>query len=248
MPAMLSQVWRPLRSVFHPNFYRLHLLYFILTILTSSCIFYGSNMFGDHVKFTDALFLCTSAMCNVGLNTVNLGVLNGFQQSVLFVLMLMGDLSLVSISVVVVRRYWFSKRIREFVQHSKTGKRIADDVENERQSTDGRGKVDRRPAGQGEDTSLMTAPSQEHDRQDSSSKSTLSRQQRTHFEDLRTSRPSSSHPRPENHDYLSFEPTLDHKVSKILRRLHTANLTKGRIRNLTQEQERELGGVEYRAL
>lgn len=70
-------------------------------------------------------------MCNVGLNTVNLGSLNGFQQSVLFVDMVLGDLSLVSISVVLVRRYFFSKHMKDFLQHSKAGQRVAEDIERD---------------------------------------------------------------------------------------------------------------------
>lgn len=73
-------------------------------------------------------------MCNVGLNTVNLGDLTGFQQVVLFILMLMGDLSIVTISVVVVRRHYFSKRISRLMAQSATFRRIAHDIENERES------------------------------------------------------------------------------------------------------------------
>lgn len=51
--------------LFHLNFYRTHLLYFILVIIVSSGIFYGSSEVDHHVPYVDALYLCTSAMCNV---------------------------------------------------------------------------------------------------------------------------------------------------------------------------------------
>lgn len=113
------------------NFYRLHLLYFILTTLVSSTILYGANTSGFHVRYIDALFLCASALCNVGLSTVNLGSLNGLQQSVLFVLMPLGDITLVNISVVVIRRYYFRKDIKEFLERSEIGREVAEDIERQ---------------------------------------------------------------------------------------------------------------------
>ena len=74
---MASQVKKPLlyfrRSLFQVNFYRLHLSYFILTILVSSIIFYGSGrdddsneINGQPLAYIDALFLCGSAMTATG--------------------------------------------------------------------------------------------------------------------------------------------------------------------------------------
>jgi len=125
-----SQAGESLNASIKPNFYRLHLCYFIAAILISSAIFYGANTADFHVRYIDALFLCCSAMCNVGLNTVNLGSINAFQQSVLLVMMLMGDLTLVTILVVVVRRHFFAKYMREFLQQSKPGQRIAEHIES----------------------------------------------------------------------------------------------------------------------
>jgi len=130
-----SQSREYLRAGIKPNFYRLHLCYFIATILISSAILYGANTADFHVRYIDALFLCCSAMCNAGLNTINLGSINAFQQSVLLVTMLMGDLTLATISVVVVRRHFFAKYMKEFLQHSRTGQMIADDIENHNSRT-----------------------------------------------------------------------------------------------------------------
>lgn len=74
---MASQMKEPLlyfrRSLFQLNFYRLHLSYFILTILISSVVFYGSGrdddpneINGQPLAYIDALFLCGSAMTATG--------------------------------------------------------------------------------------------------------------------------------------------------------------------------------------
>ena len=120
--------------IFRLNFYRVHLLYFVIVILVSSAIFWGSNTHGFLVSFTDALTLCTSAMTNTGLGTVNLSVLNAYQQSILFVLMALGDLSIASVSVVYVRRYFFRKKIGTILKHSKAAQRIAEDLEYQQSS------------------------------------------------------------------------------------------------------------------
>ncbi|KAJ9656456.1 hypothetical protein H2198_004915 [Neophaeococcomyces mojaviensis] len=183
-------------------------------------------------------------MCNVGLNTVNLGSLNGFQQSVLFVMMLMGDLSLVTISVVIVRRYYFEKYMKEFLQHSKAGRRIVRDLEESETSSESSGR------------NMIPAPRRrrqtgpEHGQKQTYQAETFlknSKLQHTsgyggfptpwdshHYHGIfRTLwRKLGGWQFPE-HSYLSFEPKLD---------------LKGRFHSLTTEQEQELGGVEYRAL
>lgn len=138
MTFTASKAWKWLRgaegALFHLNFYRLHLLYFILVIIVSSGILYGSSKSDYLLPYIDAIYLCTSAMCNVGLATINLNHLTGFQQSILFVLMFIGDLTVVTISVVIVRRYYFSKKIRVLLRESATGRRIAEDIEEQRQA------------------------------------------------------------------------------------------------------------------
>lgn len=127
-----ARVWRHLhsatRTFFHLNFYRVHLLYFILVIFVASGILYSSSTSNFRLRYIDAIFLSTSAMCSVGLATVNLGSLTGFQLSILFVLMIMGDLTVVTISVVVIRRYYFSNEIRVLLKRSAAGRQIAEDI------------------------------------------------------------------------------------------------------------------------
>ena len=72
------------------NFIRIHIFVFAVAPLIASAIFWRSN--GKYyVPYIDCLFVCFSAMTVTGLSTVNLSPLTGFQQSILFVLMWMGD-------------------------------------------------------------------------------------------------------------------------------------------------------------
>jgi hypothetical protein len=61
------------KELFTLNFYRAHMLYFIVVIAISSVIMYGVGIAhgpkeyrADHLTYMDALFLCTSAMTTTG--------------------------------------------------------------------------------------------------------------------------------------------------------------------------------------
>lgn len=92
------------------NFFRVHLLYFLLVPLVFGAIFFGANgefhiceyipsfiishslnAMHDIVAFIDSLFLCYSALTVTGLSTVNLSTLTPFQQAILFFLMIIGN-------------------------------------------------------------------------------------------------------------------------------------------------------------
>lgn len=68
------------------------------------------------VSYIDSLFLTVSAMTLAGLNTVNLSELNSFQQSILFVLIMLGSAIFVSLMVVHVRRSAFENMFRNIVE------------------------------------------------------------------------------------------------------------------------------------
>jgi hypothetical protein len=60
-------------EVFKLNFYRAHMLYFIVVIGITSVVVYGAGLAngpkelgGIHLTYTDALFLCCSAMTTTG--------------------------------------------------------------------------------------------------------------------------------------------------------------------------------------
>lgn len=61
-------------EVFRLNFYRLHMLYFLIVIAISSVIVYGEGLAnasdeidGNKLRYIDALFLTTSAMTTTGM-------------------------------------------------------------------------------------------------------------------------------------------------------------------------------------
>ena len=110
--------------LFHWNFYRIHLTYFFLVIILASVVLYGSNT-SFRLSYADAIFLCASAMTNTGLNSVNLSALTAWQQVILFILMLMGDLTLVTVVVVYIRKHYFKKRLQELVEHNKVAQPMA---------------------------------------------------------------------------------------------------------------------------
>lgn len=85
MPAAIEELRNPRQAkddflkymkeeVFKLNFYRAHMLYFIVVIAISSAIVYGQGVAdgpeefsGAHMKYIDALFLCCSAMTTTGM-------------------------------------------------------------------------------------------------------------------------------------------------------------------------------------
>ena len=231
------------------NFYRLHLVYFLFTILLTSVIVYGSSTDGNSdneeerfdLRYIDALYMCASAMTNTGLNVVNLASITGFQQAVLFILIPMGNLMVVSTSVVYVRKHFFRKKMNDFISHSKTGQIIAEDIE--RQATRPTTNIT-----QDNDISHLNRVSNK------AHNNGVIRQRMQYKEhhliahggypfpwQMRTVQDAvyspfqgrRRSPYHETHDYLSFQPNLD---------------CKGRFHSLDEKQRAEIGGVEYRAL
>jgi len=120
----LRRIWRALSLHLPPlNFITLHYAYFIGICLTSSVIFWGSSTPPRSVSYTDSLFLTVSAMTLAGLNTINLSVLNTFQQVILFVLIMLGSAILVSSVVVHVRRKSFENKFQSIIEEDRRKKR-----------------------------------------------------------------------------------------------------------------------------
>ncbi|KAG9044583.1 low affinity potassium transporter [Tulasnella sp. UAMH 9824] len=94
----------------HLNFFRIHVLWFIINPIFWSIIFYVSS--GQYsVSYIDSLFLCTSAHTVTGLSTLNLSTLTGFQQAILFYLMCIGNYTVVSLVMVIVRKHYFIDKV-----------------------------------------------------------------------------------------------------------------------------------------
>ena len=73
------------------RFITLHYAYFISVCLIMSVIFWVSSTPFRSVSYADSLFFTVSAMTLAGLNTVNLSTLNTFQQTLLFILIILGS-------------------------------------------------------------------------------------------------------------------------------------------------------------
>ncbi|EMD41450.1 hypothetical protein CERSUDRAFT_110026 [Gelatoporia subvermispora B] len=103
-----TRIWQRIEE--EANFFRIHLLYFLLVPLVAAGIFYGAN--GEfHIPFIDALFLCYSALTVTGLATVNLSTLTPFQQVILYILQLAGDVTVIAWVMVLIRKHYFHQHV-----------------------------------------------------------------------------------------------------------------------------------------
>ncbi|KAF1846228.1 potassium transport protein-like protein 1 [Cucurbitaria berberidis CBS 394.84] len=240
-------------EIFNLNFYRAHMLYFIIIIAISSVIVYGQGIAngpkeigGAHLTYMDALFLC----CR--LNPVDLGDVSGFQQAVFCILMIIGNIPFVSTAVVLIRRTLFRKKMADVVKHSHTMRRLVQDIEDNRhtgrEESSRNGSLRQRPAGE----PSLPANGKQRQRDRSPKKlPPLSKSRTYHYQtgfgfiptpwETKLARnffsrifdKLTSELKPEQHDYVSFKPRLD---------------SKGRFLELSEHDRLELGGVEYRAL
>ncbi|KAF9690565.1 hypothetical protein EKO04_011512 [Ascochyta lentis] len=236
------------------NFYRAHMLYFVVVIAIASVVVYGAGVKngprgvgGARLSYVDAVFLAASAMTTTGLNPVDLGDLSGFQQAVLCILLIIGNIPFVFMVVVLIRQSLFRKRMSEVVKHSHTMQRLVRDIEDNRHaessasSSDSlrqRHNVERRKSrANGGKPPVKIQP--------------LSKRRTFHHQTgfgfvptpwetklaknffRRVFDAVTSELRPEQHDYVSFKPRLD---------------SRGRFLELSEHDRLELGGVEYRAL
>ncbi|KAF9644533.1 TrkH-domain-containing protein [Thelephora ganbajun] len=106
----------------HLNFFRVHVLSFILIPLFWATIFWASN--GKfYVKFIDALFLCISAATGTGLGSIDLSGLTAWQQAILVILEIIGSPVMVSWVVVMFRRHYFIKHLVDVVERNAKRRR-----------------------------------------------------------------------------------------------------------------------------
>ncbi|KAK4687581.1 Trk/Ktr/HKT type cation transporter, partial [Tremellales sp. Uapishka_1] len=86
------------------NWFRIHLLVFTIVPFVFSGFFMAANPSSTSglfvTEYIDALFMCFSAMSETGLNTVSVSELRPAQQAFLFILMLIGDISIVNLVTV----------------------------------------------------------------------------------------------------------------------------------------------------
>lgn len=167
-------------------------------------------------------------MTNTGLNTVNLSSITAFQQSILFVLMLLGNIVIVSTGTVVIRRHFMRKHIQEFLDHSAGARKMVDDIDREEnRGTTSSGNGDQRPVPAPRQRRQERKPEQ---LQTSNLPSRSRHREKGHgglpypwewsiSKNLRSRFGSISQPIDPPHHYLSFKPSLDEKVGLYRRSL-----------------------------
>ncbi|KAH9932738.1 TrkH-domain-containing protein [Epithele typhae] len=99
----------------HLNFYRIHLLAFIVLPLLWAVVFWACNG-AFPVAFIDSLYVCISAATGTGLLTLDLSGLTAWQQVLIVLIEIVGNQAFVAWVVVVVRRSYFRQRLRHIVE------------------------------------------------------------------------------------------------------------------------------------
>ncbi|KAI9668962.1 MAG: hypothetical protein M1829_005190 [Trizodia sp. TS-e1964] len=92
--------------------------------LIGSTIFYASSDPPKSISFVDSVFMAVSAMTLAGLNTVNLSILNTFQQIIMFFLIIIGSSIFISTAVVGVRRRAFKKKFQHVIKQQREERRV----------------------------------------------------------------------------------------------------------------------------
>ncbi|KAJ7725300.1 potassium transporter [Mycena maculata] len=105
------------------TFYRLHFTAFTIIPLIAAAIFYACNG-RFHISFLDSVFMCYSAMTVTGLSTIDLSTTTSWQQVILYILMLIGDFTVVSWIMVLVRKWYFQNVCHyiDYRAHRRSGK------------------------------------------------------------------------------------------------------------------------------
>ena len=111
------------------NFFRIHLLYFVLTPFFTAAIMYASNTKDLYVPYIDCLFLCVSAETITGLVTVAVSQLTLWQQIILFCHICTGNIVIVSCTMVLVRRHLFRKRFKNLLKRNSRARKAVKDLE-----------------------------------------------------------------------------------------------------------------------
>lgn len=101
----------------HFNFISAHYFYIIGLALMGSVIVYGAGK--SNIAYIDALFLASCASTQAGLNTVDLNLLNTFQQIVLYLWPMMSNPITINSFVVFLRLYWFEKRFQHVAREAR---------------------------------------------------------------------------------------------------------------------------------
>src|SRR4051794_23858894 len=87
-------------------------------IIVGSIILFASGR-NEGLAYIDALFFASGASTQAGLNTVNVNLLNTFQQVVIYLICMLANPITINSFVVFLRLYWFEKRFQHIVREAR---------------------------------------------------------------------------------------------------------------------------------
>lgn len=113
------------------HFLELHYLYILSIIFIFSGLYYCQP--GTNWNYIDALFMATTGSTDTGLNTIPMSDMTTYHMVILYLSSFLGSHVTVSFVVVMVRRYYFSKRFEELLEYNKLRK---EEYKRQRQQRD----------------------------------------------------------------------------------------------------------------
>ncbi|KAL0931925.1 potassium ion transporter [Colletotrichum truncatum] len=101
----------------HFNFISAHYFWICGLTILGSILIYASA--GGQMAYIDALFFASGANTQAGLNTIDVNLLNTFQQICLYFFTMTSNPITIHSSVVFLRLYWFEKRFQTVVREAR---------------------------------------------------------------------------------------------------------------------------------
>ncbi|KAJ0162556.1 Low-affinity potassium transport protein [Colletotrichum tanaceti] len=101
----------------HFNFISAHYFWICGLTILGSILIYASA--GGQMSYIDALFFASGANTQAGLNTIDVNLLNTFQQACLYFFTMTSNPITIHSSVVFLRLYWFEKRFQGVVREAR---------------------------------------------------------------------------------------------------------------------------------
>lgn len=102
----------------HFNFITVHYFIIIGMSILGSILIYASG--SGNLTYIDALFFATGSNTQAGLNTVDVNIMNTFQQVVLFLCCMVSNPITMNAGVVFLRLYWFERRFQGIVRDARS--------------------------------------------------------------------------------------------------------------------------------
>lgn len=101
----------------HFNFITVHYCWIIGATITASILIYAVGR--GNIHYIDALLFASGANTQAGLNSVDVNLLNTFQQVVIYIFSMLSSPITLHGSVVFLRLYWFEKRFQHWVRDAR---------------------------------------------------------------------------------------------------------------------------------